>query len=134
MSIEKEMALKEKAQIEFAGKRKLMEEALIEKLLRKLPHKLPIQVDDVVFKVGIYGPLGVVKIEEDYAEVIRTEEVVIPTETERGSKTISMLKFKISELWHEDDFLPIEEEVVALTDQEVSAKLSGFGSSLDSIN
>jgi len=118
----------EKAQKEFAQKRTLLEDVLIDKLLHEIRRKIQIEEGDIVFRVANRESFEVMKIEGDRAEVV--------SYTKLGQKdtTISMLNFSLSELWSEHDFLPIEEKVLQLSDLEIRAKISGLDTPADSIN
>src|SRR3989344_6010255 len=116
----KELSSLNKVESEAVQKRELMEEVLIAKLLREMPDKTPIKKDRVVFRVEdpySFQDLIVIKIVGDKAEIIPYYEM-------EENNPISMLSFNVSELWDENDYAAVLEQIRRMSDQELAEKIS----------
>ena len=115
----------------FQFERDMLESILMEKLLRVKKEKTQIKVGSTVFR---FKPplaeelLEVVKIADGVADVIWKNEL-------KKNKMVTILSFKIDELWDEKDCYEIFDLIAELSTEEIKAKIAGdYQESYDKLN
>lgn len=116
----KELSPHNRAELEIAQKRELLEETLTAKMLRERREKTAIKEDAIVFRIVepfAFQDLIVMKIDGDKAEVILSYEL-------KENKPLSMLSFNVSELWDQDDYFAVRDGIAKMGDVEIAEKIS----------